>query len=108
MGIVVYRGCYIGLFTLLKPFLPEDNPAAAAILGFGLTVFSGLVSYPMDTVRRRMLVSENTSGKSATDFAREIFQTEGMSGLMSGAGVSVVSGVAWMAAIMAYKAAKGR
>lgn len=36
------------------------NVALAFALGYGVTVTSGLISYPIDTIRRRMMM---TSGK---------------------------------------------
>merc|ERR1712004_956718 len=51
VGIFVYRGFYFGMYDTLKPIL----------LGYGVTVTSGLISYPIDTIRRRMMM---TSGQA--------------------------------------------
>jgi solute carrier family 25 (adenine nucleotide translocator) protein 4/5/6/31 len=62
VGIVVYRGLYFGLYDSLKPFLSplENNPVALGfasfLLGWGITIGAGLASYPIDTVRRRILI----------------------------------------------------
>jgi solute carrier family 25 (adenine nucleotide translocator) protein 4/5/6/31 len=63
VGIVVYRGLYFGLYDSLKPALSplENNPVALGFasffLGWAITIGAGLASYPIDTVRRRILHS---------------------------------------------------
>jgi len=64
VGIFIYRGFYFGLFDTLKPILlPGDNPSLllSFCLGYAVTVFAGLLAYPIDTIRRRMMM---TSGES--------------------------------------------
>ena len=62
IGIMVYRGFYFGLYDTIKPiFLGEDAGVTVSfILGYGVTVTAGLLSYPIDTIRRRMMM---TSGR---------------------------------------------
>jgi hypothetical protein len=40
---------------------PQDNFLASFLLGWGITIGAGLASYPIDTVRRRMMM---TSGQA--------------------------------------------
>jgi solute carrier family 25 (mitochondrial adenine nucleotide translocator), member 4/5/6/31 len=58
-GIIVYRGLYFGLYDSLKPVLLtgslDGNFIASFALGWVVTTGSGLASYPLDTVRRRMV-----------------------------------------------------
>lgn len=58
-GIIVYRGLYFGMYDSLKPVLLtgnlEGNFIASFLLGWVVTTGSGLASYPLDTVRRRMV-----------------------------------------------------
>jgi Mitochondrial carrier protein len=58
-GIIVYRGLYFGMYDSLKPVLLtgplEGNFLASFALGWVVTTGSGLASYPLDTVRRRMV-----------------------------------------------------
>ena len=60
-GIIVYRGLYFGMYDSLKPVLLtgtlEGNFLASFLLGWVVTTGSGLASYPLDTVRRRMVRS---------------------------------------------------
>lgn len=47
--------------ALPSPPHPQDNFLAAFLLGWGITIGAGLASYPIDTVRRRMMM---TSGQA--------------------------------------------
>ena len=59
VGIVAYRGCYFGFYDTLKPMLLGDDASLGAsfMLGYGVTVVSGIISYPVDTIRRRMMMT---------------------------------------------------
>jgi len=60
VGIVVYRGLYFGIYDSVKPILPgnlRDNFFANFALGWVVTVGAGLASYPIDTIRRRMMMT---------------------------------------------------
>merc|ERR1712080_499413 len=59
VGIFIYRGMYFGLFDTLKPILiggKDSSVAASFLLGWAVTVTAGLMSYPIDTIRRRMMM----------------------------------------------------
>lgn len=98
VGIVVYRGCYFGFYDTLKPILLGDN--AGVVMSFGLgyvvTISSGLVSYPIDTIRRRMMMTsgEGVKYKGSIDCALQIFRKEGAMSFMKGAGANILRGVA--------------
>jgi solute carrier family 25 (adenine nucleotide translocator) protein 4/5/6/31 len=60
VGIVIYRGLYFGIFDSIKPILPKsvkDNLFVTFLLGWSVTVGAGLASYPIDTIRRRMMMT---------------------------------------------------
>eukprot|EP00488_Nonionellina_sp_1-RS-2012_P001120 TRINITY_DN1776_c0_g1_i1.p1 TRINITY_DN1776_c0_g1~~TRINITY_DN1776_c0_g1_i1.p1 ORF type:complete len:135 (-),score=31.16 TRINITY_DN1776_c0_g1_i1:399-803(-) len=62
VGIMVYRGFYFGLFDTIRPMLPESSPFLVTFgIGYAVTVSAGLLSYPIDTIRRRMMM---TSGQA--------------------------------------------
>jgi len=98
VGIFIYRGLYFGLYDTLKPMLLGDKPSAALsfFLGWGVTIVSGLASYPIDTVRRRMMMTAGTgtSYKGSMDCAAQIMKNEGFMSMMKGAGANVLRGVA--------------
>merc|ERR1719325_468040 len=59
VGIIVYRGCYFGFYDTLKPMILGDDASLllSFCLGYGVTVAAGLASYPIDTIRRRMMMT---------------------------------------------------
>jgi len=98
VGIFIYRGMYFGLFDTLKPILLGDTPnvSLSFLLGWGVTITAGLMSYPIDTIRRRMMM---TSGggvkyKGSIDCGMQILKNEGFMSMMKGAGANILRGVA--------------
>jgi len=98
VGIFIYRGLYFGLYDTLKPVLLGDNPSAGLsfFLGWAITIVSGLASYPIDTVRRRMMMTSGGGVKynGSIDCARQVISNEGFMSLMKGAGANILRGVA--------------
>ena len=98
VGIVVYRGFYFGLYDSLKPILlgEDANVIVSFMLGYTVTVVSGLLSYPIDTIRRRMMMTSGQAVKykGSIDCAAQIIKNEGFMSLMKGAGANILRGVA--------------
>lgn len=98
VGIFIYRGCYFGFYDTLKPILLGDNAGLAAsfALGYGVTVASGLASYPIDTIRRRMMMTSGQAVKykGSIDCFIQIMKNEGFMALMKGAGANILRGIA--------------
>lgn len=98
VGIVVYRGFYFGLYDSLKPILMGENANVflSFALGYTVTVVSGLLSYPIDTVRRRMMMTSGQAVKykGSIDCAVKVIKKEGFMSLMKGAGANILRGVA--------------
>jgi len=98
VGIFIYRGMYFGMFDTLKPILIGDGGSVglAFLLGWGVTVTAGLMSYPIDTIRRRMMMTSGGGVKynGSIDCARQIMAKEGFMSMMKGAGANVLRGVA--------------
>ena len=98
VGIFVYRGFYFGLYDTVMPFFPSDtNLAVRFVVGYAVTVLAGLASYPIDTIRRRMMM---TSGKKELQYknslecAAVILKNEGWRSYFKGAGANILRGVA--------------
>jgi len=93
-----YRGCYFGFYDTLKPIVLGENAGLAVsfALGYIVTITSGLISYPIDTIRRRMMMTsgEAVKYKGAIDCAMTIMKTEGFMSMMKGAGANILRGVA--------------
>merc|ERR1719445_2474291 len=62
VGIVVYRGCYFGFYDTVKEVFNLEGASlfTSFCIGYAVTVAAGLTSYPIDTIRRRMMM---TSGE---------------------------------------------
>jgi len=98
VGIIVYRGCYFGFYDTLKPIvLGEDAGVLVSFaLGYVVTITSGLISYPIDTIRRRMMMTsgEAVKYKGSIDCGIQVIKQEGFMSLMKGAGANILRGVA--------------
>jgi len=108
VGIIVYRGLYFGLYDSIKPVILvgplEGNFLASFLLGWSVTTGAGLASYPLDTIRRRMMM---TSGgavhyKSMIDAGSQIIAKEGVRSLFKGAGANILRGVAGAGVLSLY------
>jgi len=82
----------------------EGSFAASFLLGWGVTTGAGLASYPLDTIRRRMMM---TSGgtvhyKSMFDAGSQIVAKEGIKSLFKGAGANILRGVAGAGVLSLY------
>lgn len=98
VGIFVYRGMYFGLYDTVMPFFSKDvNVMVRFVVGYVVTVVAGLASYPIDTIRRRMMMtsgSKELQYKSSMHCAAEIMKNEGMASFFKGAGANILRGVA--------------
>lgn len=106
VGIIVYRGLYFGLYDSIKPMLGplKDNLLANFLLGWGITIGAGLASYPIDTVRRRMMMTSGEAVKyrSSAHAFSEIVKKEGVKSLFKGAGANILRAVAGAGVLAGY------
>jgi len=107
VGIVVYRGLYFGMYDSLKPLLPgnlKDNFFASFLLGWCITTGAGLASYPIDTVRRRMMMTsgEAVKYKSSLHAFSQIIANEGVKSLFKGAGANILRAIAGAGVLAGY------
>merc|ERR1712080_31103 len=74
----------------------KDGNVAASLLGWAVTVTAGLMSYPIDTIRRRMMMTSGSGAKykGSIDCAVQIMKNEGFMSMMKGAGANILRGVA--------------
>ncbi|XP_058102905.1 ADP,ATP carrier protein 3, mitochondrial-like [Magnolia sinica] len=108
VGIIVYRGLYFGMYDSLKPVVLtgqlQDSFLASFLLGWGITIGAGLASYPIDTVRRRMMMTsgEAVKYKSSLDAFSQILKNEGAKSLFKGAGANILRAVAGAGVLAGY------
>ena len=74
------------------------------MLGWGVTTSAGLASYPMDTVRRRMMMTsgEAVKYKGSLDCFSQIVKAEGVKSLFKGAGANILRAVAGAGVLAGY------
>ena len=98
LGIFVYRGLYFGIYDSVKPVLLGDGAGLfiSFALGYIVTISASFISYPIDTIRRRMMLTsgEAVKYKGSMDCALQIVKKEGYLSLMKGAGANIIRGVA--------------
>jgi solute carrier family 25 (adenine nucleotide translocator) protein 4/5/6/31 len=101
IGIIPYRGVYFGMYDSLSGLNPlRDHPGALALgVKFAIAqttaITAGYVSYPFDTVRRRLqMQSEKPKAEwlynGTLDCLRKIVKEEGATALFKGAGANVI------------------
>jgi solute carrier family 25 (adenine nucleotide translocator) protein 4/5/6/31 len=111
VGIVAYRGAYFGLYDTVAGMdvMKGAGFATKFALGYAVTVTAGLLSYPLDTIRRRMMM---TSGKHAgkyknsIDCSRQILANEGIKAMYKGAGSNILRGLAGALVLVSFDYAK--
>uniref|UniRef100_F1L5S3 ADP/ATP translocase n=1 Tax=Ascaris suum TaxID=6253 RepID=F1L5S3_ASCSU len=90
-GIIIYRAAYFGMFDTVKVVFAVDkklNFFIAWAIAQVVTVSSGILSYPWDTVRRRMMMQSGRADKlykNSADCAVKIITKEGFFALFKGA-----------------------
>lgn len=107
-GIILYRGLYFGLYDTLKPMLLigklQDSFIASFLLGWVITTGASTASYPIDTVRRRMMMTsgQEVKYKGAMDCMTKIIEQEGAKSLFKGCGANIFRSVAAAGVISLY------
>lgn len=104
LGIIAYRACYFGGYDTAKRTLladPKTSVLFKFIVAQFVTTVSGLISYPLDTVRRRLMMQSGRKEvlyNGTLDCFAKIYQKEGgkaffkgaLSNIFRGAGASLV------------------
>ncbi|EEF48878.1 ADP,ATP carrier protein 1, mitochondrial [Ricinus communis] len=108
VGIIIYRGLYFGMYDSLKPVVLtgklQDNFMASFALGWVVTNGASLASYPIDTVRRRMMMTsgEAVKYKNSMDALSQILKNEGAKSLFRGGGANILRAVAGAGVLSGY------
>jgi len=95
VGVIRYRAMYFGLFDTGKDLFFENNQGFFNMwmLAFVTTSIAGFTSYPLDTVRRRMMLNSGVSGHvhiGSFKLTKKIFKEEGVRAFYKGAGVNFI------------------
>jgi solute carrier family 25 (adenine nucleotide translocator) protein 4/5/6/31 len=111
VGIIIYRALYFGMFDTGRQVLfnPNEKPSILLLWLFAqsVTVLSGIASYPLDTVRRRMMMQSGRKEVLYTgtiDCFTKIFKNEGgFKPFFKGAGSNVLRGTGGALVLVLYE-----
>jgi len=112
VGIVFYRGAYFGLYDTIgdQPWMATAGFLTKFCVGYAVTVAAGLLSYPLDTIRRRMMMTSGSGElkyKGAWDCTRQILaQKDGIAEMYRGAGANIARGLAGALVLVGFDYSK--
>lgn len=109
-GIIIYRAAYFGFYDTARGMLPDPKNTPLLIswaIAQTVTTISGIISYPFDTVRRRMMMQ---SGRAKGDIMYTgtihcwvtIAKTEGSRAFFKGAFSNVLRGTGGAFVLVLY------
>jgi len=109
-GIIIYRAAYFGFYDTARGMLPDPKNTPIYIswaIAQCVTTVAGIVSYPFDTVRRRMMMQ---SGRKKTEIIYKstlhcwstIAKSEGTSAFFKGAFSNVLRGTGGAFVLVLY------
>lgn len=109
VGIIAYRASYFGMFDTGKPILFPDakkaNVFAMWMFAQIVTVSAGIVSYPLDTVRRRLMMDSGRAEKmynGTWDCFLKIAKNEGQKAFFKGSLSNVIRGTGGALVLVFY------
>ncbi|KAK8297207.1 hypothetical protein V6Z11_D05G172100, partial [Gossypium hirsutum] len=97
------------MYDSLKPIVLvaglQDSFLASFLLGWGIIIGAGLAYYPIDIVRRRMMMTsgEAVKYKSSMVAFSQIIKNEGVKLLFKGAGANIIRAVAGAGVLAGYE-----
>ncbi|KAF5305251.1 hypothetical protein FQR65_LT18743 [Abscondita terminalis] len=109
-GIIIYRAAFFGFYDTAKGILPDPKNTPIVVswaIAQTVTTIAGIVSYPFDTVRRRMMMQ---SGRKKTEILYKstmhcwatIAKTEGGAAFFKGAFSNVLRGTGGAIVLVLY------
>lgn len=109
-GIIIYRAAYFGFYDTARGMLPDAKNTPLVIswaIAQSVTTVAGIISYPFDTVRRRMMMQ---SGRAKADILYKgtlhcwstIAKQEGTGAFFKGAFSNVLRGTGGAFVLVLY------
>lgn len=109
LGIIAYRGAYFGLFDTGNAILfgegKTQNFFAMWAFAQTTTTLAGIISYPLDTVRRRLMMQSGRKDKmysGTIDCFNKILANEGGKAFFKGAASNVLRGTGGALVLVLY------
>jgi len=98
VGIIIYRGAYFGIYDSTRESIDKYGFWGKFLLGYAVTTVAGLAAYPIDTVRRRMMMNsglalEDQKYKSSIQAFGLIMKEEGVAAYFRGASANIFRGL---------------
>ncbi|KAL8503904.1 hypothetical protein ACS0TY_022581 [Phlomoides rotata] len=109
-GMVVHRGLYFGGFDTIKEMMAKESELEVAlwkrwVAAQAVTTAAGMLSYPLDTVRRRMMMQSGLDQpmyRSTMDCWRKIYRVEGIASFYRGAMSNIFRSTGAAAVLVLY------
>jgi len=109
-GIIIYRAAFFGLYDTAKGMLPDPKSAGLLVswaIAQCVTTVSGIISYPFDTVRRRLMMQSGRKGgevmyTGTIDCWKKIAKNEGTGAFFKGAFSNVLRGTGGALVLVMY------
>lgn len=109
-GIIIYRAAYFGFYDTARDMLPNPKETPLYIswaIAQVVTTVAGIVSYPFDTVRRRMMMQSGLKGaevqyKNTLHCWATIAKSEGSGAFFKGAFSNVLRGTGGAFVLVLY------
>jgi len=109
VGIIAYRAAYFGMYDTGKVMLFADQKKVNFFANWAfaqfVTVTAGIISYPLDTVRRRLMMQSGRKEvmyKGTMDCFRVILRDEGGKAFFKGAASNVIRGTGGALVLVFY------
>jgi len=107
LGIIVYRACYFGGYDTAKKsvFTKDTSVFVKFLCAQVITGISGLVSYPLDTIRRRLMMQSGRKEVMYTgtvDCFHKILKNEGSKAFFKGALSNIIRGAGGSLVLVLY------
>jgi len=106
LGIIVYRAFYFGGYdTAKRSFTKDTSVLFKFLVAQCVTAVSGLVSYPLDTVRRRLMMQSGRADVMYTgtlDCFVKIAKNEGPKAFFKGALSNIIRGAGGSLVLVLY------
>jgi len=107
-GIIIYRASYFGFYDTARGMLPDPKNTPFLVswaIAQTVTTVAGIISYPFDTVRRRMMMQSGRADKmykNTMDCWGKIYKTEGGKAFFKGAFSNVLRGTGGALVLVLY------
>jgi len=103
--VLSYNGLWFALYETAKELADMKD---SLLLGFAATILSGLISYPIDTISRRITMTsdERLDFSGQWDYALQILRNHGIASLFRGAKADIYNVVVYSCVLTGFNTVK--